>query len=93
MRPITGSRLNVFISYQRADTALAAHALAYALRLAGHKAFVDTGSIGVGELYRQVIANEVSTANLMLALIGPSFAVQRLHEPASVVTFEPRSGS
>ena len=80
--------MNVFVSYQRADTALAAHALAYALRLGGHVAFVDTGDIGVGELYRQVIANAVSTSNVMLALIGPSFDAQRLHEPTSVVTFE-----
>lgn len=80
--------MNVFVSYQRADTALAAHALGYALRLGGHEAFVDTGSIGVGELYRQVIANAVAQSNVMLALIGPSFNAQRLHEPASVVTFE-----
>ena len=80
--------MNVFVSYHRADTALAAHALGYALRLGGHEAFVDTGSIGVGELYRQVISNAVSTSNVVLALIGPSFDAQRLHEPTSVVTFE-----
>src|SRR6185503_3758428 len=80
--------LNVFVHYQRADTALAAHALAYALRLGRHEAFVDTGDIGVGGLYRQVIANAVSTSNVMLALIGPSFDAQRLHEPTSVVTSE-----
>jgi CheY-like chemotaxis protein len=82
------SIVNVFISYQRADTAFAAHALAYALRLKGHVAFVDTGSIGVGELYRQVISNAVSKSNVVLALIGPSFKIQRLHQPTSVVTFE-----
>lgn len=80
--------MKVFVSYQRADTATAAHALGYALRLGGHEAFVDTGSIGVGELYRQVIANEVATSQLMFALIGPSFDARRLHEPASVVTYE-----
>ena len=80
--------MNVFVSYQRADTALAAHALGYTLRLGGDEAFVDTGSIGVGELYRQVISNAVSTSNVVLALIGPSFDAQRLHEPTSVVTFE-----
>lgn len=80
--------MNVFVSYQRADTALAAHALGYALRLAGHQAFVDTGSIGAGERYRQVIANAVAQSNVMLVLIGPNFNAQRLHEPASVITFE-----
>ncbi len=80
--------MKVFVSYQRADTATAAHALGYALRLGGHQAFVDTGSIGLGELYRQVIANEVATSQLMFALIGPSFDARRLHEPTSVVTYE-----
>lgn len=78
----------VFVSYQRADTAIAAHALGYALRLDGHEAFVDTGSIGIGEQYRQVIANAVARANVMLALFGPEFKVERLHEPASVIAFE-----
>jgi CheY-like chemotaxis protein len=80
--------MKIFVSYQRADTAPTAHALGYALRLGGHEAFVDTGSIGVGELYRQVIANAVSTSHLMFALIGPAFDARRLHEPTSVVTFE-----
>jgi CheY-like chemotaxis protein len=80
--------MNVFVSYQRADTALAAHALGYALRLGGHEAFVDTGSIGAGERYRQVIAEAVAKSNVMLALMGPQFDAQRLHEPASVITFE-----
>jgi CheY-like chemotaxis protein len=80
--------VKVFVSYQRADTALAAHALGYALRLGGHEAFIDTGSIGVGELYRQVISNAVSESNLVFALIGPSFDARRLQEPTSVVTYE-----
>ena len=78
----------VFVSYQRADTAFAACAVSYALRLAAHEVFVDTGSIGAGDLYRQLISNAVSTCNVMLALIGPSFEPQRLHEPASVVAYE-----
>ena len=80
--------VKIFVSYQRADTAPAAHALGYALRLGGHEAFVDTGSIGVGELYRQVIANAVSNSHLMFALIGPAFDARRLHEPTSVVAYE-----
>lgn len=78
----------VFVSYQRADTLFAAHAVGYALRGAGHEAFVDTGSIGDGELYPQVISKAVSSANVMLALIGPSFGFARLREPTSVVAFE-----
>jgi CheY-like chemotaxis protein len=80
--------VNVFISYQRSDTLYAAHALGYALRLAGHEAFVDTGSIGGGEPYPEVIGKAISHANAVLALIGPRFAVHRLQEPSSVVAFE-----
>ncbi len=80
--------MNVFISYQRADTLFVAHALGYALRLGGHDAFVDTGSVARGDLYREDISNAVSTTNVMLALIGPCFDAQRLHEPNSVVAFE-----
>jgi CheY-like chemotaxis protein len=80
--------VNVFISYQRSDTLYAAHALGYALRLAGHDAFVDTGSIGGGEPYPEVIGKAISHANAVLALIGPRFAVHRLQEPSSVVAFE-----
>ena len=80
--------MNVFVSYQRADTAMAAHALFYALRLGGHHAYIDTGEIGAGEFYRQVIANAVAESNVLLALIGPAFDTRRLAEPTSVVTFE-----
>lgn len=78
----------VFISYQRADAPYAAHAVGYALRLAGHEAFVDTGNIGGGEHYPQVIGQAVSTAHVMLALIGPAFDWAGLREPTSVVAFE-----
>ena len=78
----------VFVSYQRADTLYIAHALGYALRLAGHEPFVDTGSIGGGELYPQKISNAISRANVVLALIGPKFNVKNLHRPTSVVAYE-----
>jgi CheY-like chemotaxis protein len=61
------------------------------LRLAGHEALVDTGSIGGGELYPQVISKAISRANVVLALIGPKFDVKKLHEPTSVVAFEWRN--
>lgn len=80
--------MNVFISYRRGDTPLAAHALRYALRAGGHDAFVDTGNIGAGERFRQAIANAVANANVMFALIGPNFEPRRLHEAASVIAFE-----
>ena len=78
----------VFVSYQRADTLFAAHAVGYAVRLAGHEVFVDTGSISGGESYPQAITEAVANANVMLALIGPSFDSGRLHDQSSVVAFE-----
>jgi CheY-like chemotaxis protein len=80
--------MNVFVSYQRADTLCVAHAIAYALKAAGHRSFIDTGSIGGGELYPQAIAQEISTAHVVMALIGTEFSVDRLYEPSSVVAFE-----
>lgn len=80
--------MKVFVSYQRADTLFAAHALGYALRCGGHEAFVDTGSIGSGAPFREAIADAVSASQLMLALIGPDFDAQRLHEPTNVVAYE-----
>jgi CheY-like chemotaxis protein len=80
--------MNVFVSYQRADTLMAAHLLGYALKAAGHEGFVDTGSIAGGAPYREVIRDAVARSHLMVALIGPGFDVARLHEPGSVVAFE-----
>ena len=80
--------MNVFVSYQRSDTLFAAHAVGYAIRLAGHDAFVDTGSIRGGELSPEAISGSIAASNLVLALIGPRFEVGRLREPTSVVAFE-----
>jgi CheY-like chemotaxis protein len=78
----------IFVSYQRADTLFAAHAVGYALRGDGHEAFVDTGSIEGGEMFTEVIAAAIARSNVMLALIGPSFDWARLQEPANVVAKE-----
>src|SRR4051794_17620251 len=66
------SDVNVFISYQRADTLFAAHTVGYALRLKGFDAFVDTGSVAGGALYPEAIATAVSQSNVALALMGRS---------------------
>lgn len=80
--------MRAFVSYQRADVPLAAHALGYALRLGGHDAFVDTGSIEGGAVFPEAIANALVDTQVMLVLIGPAFDATRLHEPANVVAFE-----
>jgi CheY-like chemotaxis protein len=80
--------MNVFVSYQRADTLFAAHMVYFALERDGHDVFVDTGGIGRGELFRTVIDTNVAQANVVLALIGPAFDLARLREPGSVVAYE-----
>lgn len=80
--------MKLFVSYQRADTLLVAHALHYALRLGGHEPFVDTAAIASGETYRETIAGAIESADLMLAVIGPKFDCARLSEPGNVVAFE-----
>ena len=80
--------VNAFISYQRADSFFAAHAIGYAVRAAKHEAFVDTGSIARGALYPQAIREAISKSNVMLAVIGPSFNFERLSEPSNVISFE-----
>jgi CheY-like chemotaxis protein len=80
--------MNVFLSYQRADSAFAAHALWYALQRASHEAFVDTGDIGLGHSFREAISNAISKSNVLLALVGAGFAVARLGDPMNVVAYE-----
>lgn len=80
--------MQVFVSYQRRDSLLAAHLLGYALRAAGHGAFVDTGSIDGGATFRDTIAGAIGASNLLVALVGAGFDATRLHDPASVIAFE-----
>ena len=78
----------VFLSYRRSDAAFAAQALRYALRLAGHEVFLDTGSIAAGDAFRAVIRDSVRRSALVLALVGPHAPVTRLSEPLDAVAFE-----
>ncbi len=78
----------VFVSYRRRDSAFAAQALRYALRSAGHEVFLDTGTIAAGEAFRDVIREALHRSDLVLALVGPQFPSQRLHDPLDAVAFE-----
>lgn len=78
----------VFVSYQRADSIFAAHAVGYACRLGDNEVFVDTGSIQKGELFFQSIRSAIGRSNVMLAMIGSSFSYERLSDPSNVVAFE-----
>ena len=78
----------VFLSYRRRDTAFAAHAVRYALRLAGHEVFLDTGTVAAGEAFHEVVREWMERCELVLALVGPQFDVARLAEPSDAVAFE-----
>ena len=80
----------VFLSYRRRDSSFAAQALRYALGAAGHEVFLDTGTIAAGEAFREVIREGLERSSLVLALVGPEFGPDRLHEPLDPVAFELR---
>ncbi len=77
-----------FLSYRRRDCAFAAQCLRYALRLAGHEVFLDTGTIAAGDAFREVVRDSLRRSSLVLALVGPQFDPSRLHQPLDPVAFE-----
>jgi CheY-like chemotaxis protein len=78
----------VFVSYQRSDTLVLAHCLAYALRAAGHEAFVDTGAIPASAAFVPFIDEALARTELVLVLVGPAFDCARLERPTSAIAFE-----
>jgi CheY-like chemotaxis protein len=78
----------VFLSYRRKDSAFAAQALRYALQLAGHEVFLDTGNIAPGDAFRDVIRDSLRQSSLVLALVGPLFDTSRLDQPLDPLAFE-----
>jgi hypothetical protein len=65
----TGS---VFISYRRGDAPFAAHALhcRLARRLAEHQIFMDVQGIGAGADFAEVIRDQITRCDALVALIG-----------------------
>jgi len=70
--------MNIFISYQRDDSPDASGRLK---ALVGpdarvQRVFFDRTSIPAGRIWPEVIANEIGTAHVLLAVIGPRFDVR-----------------
>ena len=80
--------LFVFISYRRRSSSFAAQALRYALKGAGHDVFIDIGSIGDGDAYRDAIRAGLAKSDLVLALIAHDLDPGRLNEPLDPLAFE-----
>jgi hypothetical protein len=69
----SGGQLRTFISYRRSDTQSAGRQLADALkrRFGAESVFFDTKDLGVGEAWRGGITERVSSADVVLVLVGP----------------------
>jgi TIR domain len=85
---------SVFISYRRDDTQFFARLLADRLS-ARYRVFTDVGTIQPGTDFMEAVRREVSTCDVLLAVIGPQWASledetgqPRIHQPQDVVALE-----
>jgi hypothetical protein len=94
---MTPARISVFINYRRQDTAAAAEHLHASLgeKLGMERIFRDEATIDLGEEFPEVIEQAIQSANVVLALIGPSWLTvkgrsgkRRLDEPFDYVRRE-----
>ena len=71
----TSAQLRIFISYRRSDTQAAARQLAEAIktRFGEENVFFDTKSLDLGVSWESEITQRVDAADVVLALIGPSW--------------------
>jgi hypothetical protein len=95
-RPTT--TFDVFISYRRVETSYAAGWLHeyFASRLGQGRVFLDIDAIRPGLDFMSIIQSAVTTAKVMLVLIGPRWAIQadgrsRLADPSDPVRVEVES--
>ena len=83
-------RVDVFVSYRRADVPGAAGRLKADLgdRLGARRVFFDQDDIGGGARFAGLIATKVAECRVLLCLIGPRWDTKRLHEPDDLVCAE-----
>lgn len=84
----------VFISYRRGDAAASAGRLSDHLkaRLGEDQVFMDVDGIEPGVDFHEVIANHVSDCDALIAVIGPDWLSDRLHEENDFVRIEIAAG-
>jgi hypothetical protein len=84
----------VFISYRRGDAAASAGRLSDHLRarLGAHQVFMDVDGIEPGVDFHQVISDNVSQCDALIAVIGPDWLSERLHEENDFVRIEISAG-
>jgi hypothetical protein len=66
--------VRVFISYRRADAALASVALADGLQRRAERVFLDTRDVASGAEWRNQLLHEVRDAHIVLVVIGPRWS-------------------
>jgi CheY-like chemotaxis protein len=83
-------RMNIFISYQRDDSPDASGRLKALVSSDARvqRVFFDRTSIPAGRKWPEVIAKEIGTAHVLLAVIGPRFDVKRLDAQAEGLRWE-----
>ncbi|MCI4645814.1 MAG: toll/interleukin-1 receptor domain-containing protein [Hyphomonadaceae bacterium] len=84
----------VFISYRRGDAAASAGRLSDHLRarLGADQVFMDVDGIEPGVDFHKVISDNVSQCDALIAVIGPDWLSDRLHEENDFVRIEISAG-
>jgi TIR domain len=94
---MAGATRAVFLSYRREETRHIAGRLADRLteRLGPEQVFMDVDTIEPGADFAAVIAREVASSRILIALIGPTWSTstgrwrrRRLHDPDDFVVLE-----
>ncbi|WP_338413608.1 SUMF1/EgtB/PvdO family nonheme iron enzyme [uncultured Sphaerotilus sp.] len=85
------SNTTIFISYRRSESQL--HTLVLYHRLQAEQeyrdqVFMDQQTMKVGENFRQRIEGQLQGCRVLLAVIGPGWASERLHNPGDWVRLE-----
>ncbi|MEL6955873.1 MAG: toll/interleukin-1 receptor domain-containing protein [Pseudomonadota bacterium] len=80
----------VFISYRREDAAASAGRLFDHLsaRLGREEVFMDVDGIEIGVDFHEVISEKVAACDALIAVIGPRWLSERLHEEGDFVRIE-----
>ena len=84
----------VFISYRRGDAAASAGRLSDHLRarLGAHQVFMDVDGIEPGVDFHEVISDQVSECDALIAVIGQDWLTDRLYEENDFVRIEISAG-
>lgn len=83
-------QIDIFISYRRAESQYLVKLIREALvgMLPAARVFVDTAAISAGDDFAHTIEAQLRRCGTLLAVIGPAWQVDRLHQPNDMVRRE-----